>query len=108
MLDARSDPDVTPDALARDRGHRTSCASSQRQKDLGFEIFTDGELRRGGFMSDFYESVDGLDEDGSIARAWKGSRQPAAPTVPLPAAAGVVVGKITADQAADQSTRSTS
>src|SRR5215471_8489976 len=44
----------------------------QRQKDLGFKIFTDGELRRRGFMSDFHDSVDGLDMDGSIARAWQG------------------------------------
>ena len=43
-----------------------------RQKDLGFKIFTDGELRRQGFMTDFYDSVDGLDMDGSIARAWQG------------------------------------
>jgi 5-methyltetrahydropteroyltriglutamate--homocysteine methyltransferase len=43
-----------------------------RQKDLGFKIFTDGELRRRGFMTDFYDSVDGLDMDGSIARAWRG------------------------------------
>jgi methionine synthase II (cobalamin-independent) len=42
------------------------------QKDLGFRIFTDGEFRRGGFMTDFYDSVDGLDMDGSIARVWKG------------------------------------
>jgi 5-methyltetrahydropteroyltriglutamate--homocysteine methyltransferase len=45
----------------------------QRQRELGFQIFTDGELRRRGFMSDFHESVDGLDMDGAIARAWQGS-----------------------------------
>jgi 5-methyltetrahydropteroyltriglutamate--homocysteine methyltransferase len=45
----------------------------KRQQELGFRIFTDGELRRGGFMTDFYESVEGLDMEGSIARAWKGS-----------------------------------
>src|SRR5262245_46598542 len=44
----------------------------RRQKNLGFKIFTDGELRRRGFMTDFYDSVDGLDMDGSIARAWQG------------------------------------
>jgi 5-methyltetrahydropteroyltriglutamate--homocysteine methyltransferase len=44
----------------------------ERQKDLGFRIFSDGELRRSQFMGDFYESVEGLDKDGSIARAWKG------------------------------------
>ena len=45
----------------------------ERQKDLGFKIFTDGELRRRGFMSDFYDSIEGLDTDGSIARAWQGA-----------------------------------
>jgi 5-methyltetrahydropteroyltriglutamate--homocysteine methyltransferase len=44
-----------------------------RQKDLGLSIFTDGELRRRGFMSDFHESVEGLDMEGDIARAWQGS-----------------------------------
>jgi 5-methyltetrahydropteroyltriglutamate--homocysteine methyltransferase len=43
----------------------------ERQKELGFKIFSDGELRRRGFMSDFYESVEGLDQDGSIARRWQ-------------------------------------
>lgn len=31
-----------------------------RQQELGFEIFTDGELRRRNFMSDFTDAVDGL------------------------------------------------
>jgi 5-methyltetrahydropteroyltriglutamate--homocysteine methyltransferase len=65
-----------------------------RQRDLGFGILTDGELRRGGFMSDFYESVEGLDEDGSIARAWQGETVPAgaaAATAPL---RGLCVGKV--------------
>ena len=44
----------------------------RRQKELGLRIFTDGEFRRRGFMTDFYDSVDGLDMDGSIARAWRG------------------------------------
>src|SRR5215510_13679409 len=43
-----------------------------RQKDLGFKIFTDGELRRRGFMSDFHDSVEGLDMDSSVVRAWLG------------------------------------
>jgi 5-methyltetrahydropteroyltriglutamate--homocysteine methyltransferase len=45
----------------------------RHQQDLGFRIFTDGELRRRGFMSDFHESVEGLDLTGSIARKWHGS-----------------------------------
>src|SRR6185369_10857790 len=45
-----------------------------RQKSLGFKIFTDGEFRRRGFMTDFYDSVDGLDMGGSIDRAWHGGK----------------------------------
>src|SRR5438874_9260484 len=61
----------------------------QRQRDLGLKIFTDGEFRRRGFMTDFYDSVDGLDMDGSIARSWHGG----APTGRL---TGIVVEKIRA------------
>ncbi len=32
-----------------------------KQKELGFEIFTDGELRRRNFMSDFTDAVEGFD-----------------------------------------------
>jgi 5-methyltetrahydropteroyltriglutamate--homocysteine methyltransferase len=45
----------------------------QRQKELGFQIFTDGEFRRGGFMSDFYDSVEGLNPADDIKRTWKGA-----------------------------------
>jgi 5-methyltetrahydropteroyltriglutamate--homocysteine methyltransferase len=64
----------------------------QRQKDLGFQIFTDGEFRRGGFMSDFTDSVEGFDNAEAIARDWKKEGAGAtAHTVRLP---GVVVDKI--------------
>src|SRR5262245_55507384 len=43
-----------------------------RQRDLGFKIFTDGEFRRRGFMSDLYESIEGLNNEGAIARTWQG------------------------------------
>ena len=42
-----------------------------RQKDLGFKIFSDGEFRRRGFMSDFHESVSGLDMQSAIDRNWQ-------------------------------------
>jgi methionine synthase II (cobalamin-independent) len=45
-----------------------------RQQSLGLKIFTDGEFRRRGFMTDFYDSVDGLDMGGSIDRAWQGGK----------------------------------
>jgi 5-methyltetrahydropteroyltriglutamate--homocysteine methyltransferase len=42
-----------------------------RQRDLGFKLFTDGELRRRGFMSDFNESVEGMDNQEEIPRTWE-------------------------------------
>jgi 5-methyltetrahydropteroyltriglutamate--homocysteine methyltransferase len=42
-----------------------------KQKELGFELATDGELRRRNFMSDFTDAVDGFDLGDSTARSWK-------------------------------------
>jgi len=42
-----------------------------RQKDLGFDIFTDGELRRKNFMSDFTDAVEGFDMGDAVPRAWQ-------------------------------------
>jgi len=42
-----------------------------RQRELGFDVFTDGELRRKNFMSDFTDAVDGLDFGDSVARSWQ-------------------------------------
>ena len=63
----------------------------EKQKELGFKIFTDGELRRGNFMSDFNEAVEGIDE-GWRCRAL-GKRQPA-PSPRPSMVPGTVVGKI--------------
>jgi 5-methyltetrahydropteroyltriglutamate--homocysteine methyltransferase len=64
----------------------------ERQKDLGFKIFTDGELRRLNFMSDFNEAVEGIDESDNLLRAWQagaGGSSTQVSRVP-----GIVVGKI--------------
>ena len=63
----------------------------ERQKDLGFKIFTDGELRRGNFMSDFNDAVEGIDEGVAVARTWKtqAGASPRPSMVP-----GTVVAKI--------------
>ena len=42
-----------------------------KQKELGFEIFTDGELRRRNFMSDFVDAVEGFDLSDSLDRTWE-------------------------------------
>jgi 5-methyltetrahydropteroyltriglutamate--homocysteine methyltransferase len=45
----------------------------EKQKELGFKIFTDGELRRSTFMSDFNDATSGWDdEDAGVARTWAG------------------------------------
>ena len=63
----------------------------ERQKDLGFKIFTDGELRRGNFMSDFNDAVEGIDEGVAVARTWQtGTGASSRPSM-VP---GTVVGKI--------------
>src|ERR1700716_3318883 len=89
VLDARSDAHVSHDTLRAIEDEHILRALA-RQKDLGFKIFTDGEFRRRGFMSDFYESVEGLDHDGSIASAWT-SAGATGDTRPL---AGLVVSRI--------------
>src|SRR5437763_13483793 len=71
LLDAHNNPGLSPEQRT-DIENKHILRVLKRQSDLGFQIFTDGELRRRGFMSDFHESVDGLDMDGSIARAWQG------------------------------------
>src|SRR6516164_4820953 len=41
-----------------------------RQKELGFEVFTDGEFRRTNFMSDFTDAVEGFDMGAAVSRQW--------------------------------------
>jgi methionine synthase II (cobalamin-independent) len=64
----------------------------QRQKDLGFKIFTDGELRRHNFMSDFNEAVEGLDESDNLLRSWQAGA--AGSSTQVSRVPGIVVGKV--------------
>jgi 5-methyltetrahydropteroyltriglutamate--homocysteine methyltransferase len=94
LLAARSDAHISPDER-RAIEDRHVLRVLARQAELGFRIFTDGELRRLGFMSDFYDSVDGLDADGSVARAWMGTAGAGTEgTNPLARLSGLVVEPI--------------
>ncbi|BDE07354.1 hypothetical protein WPS_26300 [Vulcanimicrobium alpinum] len=42
----------------------------ERQRETGLQIFADGEFRRGGFMTDLTDAVDGFDEGDAIQRSW--------------------------------------
>jgi 5-methyltetrahydropteroyltriglutamate--homocysteine methyltransferase len=64
----------------------------QRQRDLGFKIMTDGELRRVNFMSDFNEAVEGVDDSDNLLRTWQASAQGSSTQVSR--VPGIVVGKV--------------
>ena len=70
LLEARKNASLAPEQL-KEIEDRQILRVLQRQKDLGFRIFTDGEFRRAGFMSDFNDSVEGFDNAEAIARDWK-------------------------------------
>jgi 5-methyltetrahydropteroyltriglutamate--homocysteine methyltransferase len=95
LLEAFSDPDVTFERL-NEIEDRHILRALERQKQAGLKVFTDGELRRRGFMSDFYESVEGLDRSSEMERVWKGAAAGAAPVSTLQSVAlpGIVVEKI--------------
>ena len=65
----------------------------QRQRDLGFDVFTDGELRRRNFMSDFTDAVAGFDLGDAVGRTWQAGSQAAAP---VSSVAGIVTGPLRA------------
>jgi 5-methyltetrahydropteroyltriglutamate--homocysteine methyltransferase len=67
----------------------------ERQRDTGLKIFTDGEFRRRGFMSDFYDSVEGIDTGDEVRRAWKGTAEAmAVGASSMRSLPGIVTGKI--------------
>lgn len=69
MLEARSQLHTDPERVrALEDAHIKRVIS--RQKELGFQIFTDGETRRRNFMSDFTEAVAGFDLAEATPRAW--------------------------------------
>ena len=93
LLDARSNPETTGESLIA-LEDKYILRVLGRQNDLGFRIFSDGELRRSGFMSDFYDSVEGLDTLGEVERTWKSAGAGASVKSRVASLAGVVVEKI--------------
>jgi 5-methyltetrahydropteroyltriglutamate--homocysteine methyltransferase len=87
LLDARAGG-MTGPAL-RDMEDRFIRVALEKQAEAGLRIFTDGEFRRRTFMSDFNDSVEGLDEESALQRDWQGTGE--APKVSR--VAGVVTAK---------------
>jgi 5-methyltetrahydropteroyltriglutamate--homocysteine methyltransferase len=90
LLEARQQAASDPEGLREieDRHIRRVLA---RQAELGFRIFTDGELRRRNFMSDFTDAVEGFDMGDAVARTWKVGQ---ARDAPVSSVAGVVTGRL--------------
>jgi 5-methyltetrahydropteroyltriglutamate--homocysteine methyltransferase len=86
LLRAREDPAVSPEQLRRIEDRCIlDCLAEQRQH--GLSIFTDGELRRSTFMSDFNDAVDGITDGDAVQRQWSGS---------IVAKLGVATGRVKA------------
>ncbi|MGA8223318.1 MAG: hypothetical protein WB780_16850 [Candidatus Acidiferrales bacterium] len=92
LLKARQGSEMDPALLnaIEDRQIRGVLAM---QKELGFEIFTDGELRRRNFMSDFTDAVEGFDLGDAVARKWKAGDPK---TAPVSSVTGIVTTKLRA------------
>jgi len=104
LLEARRQSSPGPERLcALEDAHIKRILA--RQKELGFEIFTDGETRRRNFMSDFTDAVEGFDLTESTPRAWTWASELERPapvsggapgTAPEKAEASRVAGIVTA------------
>jgi len=61
----------------------------RRQKEIGLDVVTDGELRRRNFMSDFVDAVAGFDTGKAVSRSWSGQGPGAVSSV-----TGIVTSKL--------------
>ena len=86
LLEARRQSPPDPERLrALEDAHIKHVLA--RQKELGFEIFTDGETRRSNFMSDFTDTVEGFDLTDATPRLWASELESTAAAVSGGAAA---------------------
>jgi 5-methyltetrahydropteroyltriglutamate--homocysteine methyltransferase len=69
LLEARRHP-VDPERLRALEDHHITRVLA-KQQELGFDVFTDGELRRRNFMSDFTDAVEGFDLGDAVPRSWQ-------------------------------------
>jgi 5-methyltetrahydropteroyltriglutamate--homocysteine methyltransferase len=95
LIGARLDGNIGPDTLTY-LEDQAILVALVRQKAAGLGIFTDGEFRRAGFMSDFYESVEGLDRGGEVQRSWTGASSTIGGTsgTATGGAVGVAIGRL--------------
>ena len=90
LLEARSAAVMDPERL-RAIEDRHILRVLAKQKEVGFEIFTDGELRRRNFMSDFTDAVEGFDLGDALGRAWEAG---SAAKAPVSSVTGIVTARL--------------
>jgi 5-methyltetrahydropteroyltriglutamate--homocysteine methyltransferase len=66
----------------------------QKQRDLGLDVFTDGEFRRSNFMSDFTDAVEGFDLGDAVARHWDEDKDSAAKKTAVSSVTGIVNARL--------------
>ena len=67
----------------------------EKQKELGFGVFTDGEFRRSNFMSDFTDAVEGFDLGDAVSRHWDEDEEQNARQAPaVSSVTGIVHSKL--------------
>ena len=93
LLAARQAAAANPERLrSLEDGHIVRVLA--RQKELGFEIFTDGELRRRNFMSDFTDAVEGFDLGNAVGRSWDASEEGETQKTAVSSVTGIVTAKL--------------
>jgi methionine synthase II (cobalamin-independent) len=90
LLEARKCAAEDPEGL-RALEDRNILRVLNKQKELGFEVFTDGELRRRNFMSDFTDAVEGFDMGDAVRRDWKADQEAEPSTIKV---TGIINGKL--------------
>jgi len=67
----------------------------EKQKELGLNVFTDGEFRRSNFMSDFTDAVEGFDMGAAVSRRWDEDKAQAEQSAaPVSSITGIVSARL--------------
>ena len=72
LLKTRQDRKVSPDQLRAIENEEIKRVL-EKQKELGLQIFTEGELCRRNFISDFTDAVEWFDMEDAVSRSWDAS-----------------------------------
>lgn len=92
LLEARKAKTPNPELHAIEDRHIERVLA--KQKELGFGVFTDGELRRRNFMSDFTDAVEGFDFGDAVARKWNEGKKSDASATTVSSINGIVTSRL--------------